>query len=225
MSRLGARALAGLAFLLAVLGVALFAPAWTLDYWQAWAFLAVFAVSVAAITIDLLRRDPALLERRVQAGPIAEPERAQQLIQSLASLAFLAVFVVASLDRRRGWSHVAPAIVVAGDVLVALGLAIVFAVFRANSYAAATVAVEGAQRVVATGPYAVVRHPMYAGALVMMLGVPPATGSWWALVPVPALALVIVGRLVAEERLLVLRLAGYAEYRQAVRHRLVPFVW
>jgi len=219
------KALAGLAFLLAVLAAALFAPAWTLDYWQAWTFLAVFAAATLVITIELAIRDPALLARRVQAGPVAEPERSQQVIQSLASLAFLAVFVVASLDHRAGWSHVPATIAIAGDVLVALGLAAVDVVFRANTYTSAIIAVEGEQQLVSTGPYGVVRHPMYAGALVMMIGVPIALASWLALLPVGVLVVAIVQRLRAEEVVLVARLPGYVAYRERVRYRLVPRVW
>ncbi len=219
------QAAAGLAFLLAVLATALFVPAWTLAYWQAWAFLAVFASAVLAITIDLARRDPALLARRVKAGPLAEPERGQQVIQAIASLAFVALFVISGLDRRHGWSRVPPGVAVAGDALVALALWIVFRVFRANSFTSAVIAVEREQAVVTTGPYAVIRHPMYAGGLVLVAATPLALGSWWALLAVVPLTAAIVRRLIAEERLLAASLPGYAEYRRRVRRRLVPFVW
>jgi protein-S-isoprenylcysteine O-methyltransferase Ste14 len=219
------RAFAGLVFLLVVMAAALFAGAGTLTYWPAWVFLGVFATAVTAITLDLVRRDPALLERRVQAGPVAEGTGTQKLIQSFASLAFLAVFIVAALDRRHGWSRVPSVVVGCGDVLVLLGLFVVFRVFRANTFTSATIAVASEQKVIATGPYAVVRHPMYAGALVFMLGVPLALGSVWALFGVLALVAVIVWRLLDEERYLARRLRGYDEYRQRVRYRLVPHVW
>ena len=219
------QAFAGLAFLIVVLAIALFAPSGTLDYWQAWLFLAVFASCVTAITIDLARRDPALLARRVKAGPIAEKERRQKLIQSVASLAFVAGFVVCAVDHRRGWSRVPAGVAIAGDAIVALGLAIVFFVFRANTFTSAIVDVERDQPLVTTGPYAVVRHPMYAGGLLMMIGVPIALGSWWGLLAVPALAGAIVWRLLDEEKLLAASLPGYIEYRNKVRHRLVPGVW
>ncbi len=215
----------GLVFLLVVLGAVLFGVAGTIDYGRAWAFLGVFGVITAAISIDLARRDPALLERRVKAGPLAEPTRRQQVIQSFASFAFLALFVVAGLDRRFGWSRVPPAVAIAGDIATALGLYIVFRVFRANTFTAATIGVAAGQRVVSTGPYAIVRHPMYAGALVMLVGVPVALGSWWALLAVPAMIAVLVWRLLDEERQLVTDLPGYAEYRTRVRARLVPFVF
>ncbi len=221
---LEAQAFAGLGFLLAVIGAALFVPAGTLDYWQAWAFLAVFGLSTIAITLYLAKRDPALLERRVKAGPVAERERRQKVIQSFAALVFIGVFVVCALDHRRG-AQMPAALEVAGDVLVALGLYIVFRVFRANTFTAATIQVEREQTLVSTGPYAWVRHPMYSGALVMMIGVPLALGSWWGLLAVPALAAVIVWRLVDEERHLAAELPGYAEYQTKVTSRLVPFLW
>jgi protein-S-isoprenylcysteine O-methyltransferase Ste14 len=219
------RAFGGLLFLLVVLAVALFLPAGTLDYWQAWVFLAVFSLAVLAITLYLLRRDPQLLERRTSAGPVAEKEQSQRLIQSLASLAFVALFVVCAIDHRLGWSTVPLAVVVLGDVLVALGLLAVFLVFKENTFTSATIEVGAEQRVISTGPYALVRHPMYAGALVMLLGVPLALGSWWGLLVVVAMASVIVWRLLDEEKYLAKNLPGYPEYLRQVRYRLLPLVW
>ncbi|MEO8798718.1 MAG: isoprenylcysteine carboxylmethyltransferase family protein [Polyangiaceae bacterium] len=219
------RAFAGLAFLLAVLAIALFASAGTLSYWEAWVFLGVFASATSAITIDLATRDPALLVRRMKGGPTAEPRWSQRILQSFASLAFVAVFVVSGLDHRRGSAGMPLAVELAGDALVALGLLVIFLVFRANTFTSATIEVEHDQRVISTGPYAVVRHPMYAGALLMLLGVPLSLGSWWALLPVAVLAVVIAARLLDEEQMLSANLAGYAEYRRVVRCRLVPFVW
>ena len=213
----------GLVFLLAVLAAILCAIG-GLAYWQAWAFLAVFGVATTAITIDLARRDPALLARRVQAGPLAEPSARQKTIQAFASVAFLALFAIAALDHRRG-ADVPVAVTIAGDVLVALGLWIVARVFRANTFTSATIDVERGQEVVSTGPYAIVRHPMYAGALVMLAGVPVALASWWSSLAVPVMLGVIVWRLRDEERQLAAALAGYAEYRTRVKYRLVPFVW
>ena len=213
----------GLAFLLGVLAAILIGIA-GLAYWQAWVFLAVFGAATTAITIELARRDPALLARRVHAGPLAEPTARQKLIQAFASLAFLALFAIAAFDHRHG-ADVPIALAIAGDALVAIGLWIVARVFRANTFTAATIGVEHDQRVVSTGPYAIVRHPMYAGALVMLAGVPLALGSWWAVLAVPAMTLVIVWRLRDEERQLAADLAGYAEYRTHVKYRLIPFVW
>jgi protein-S-isoprenylcysteine O-methyltransferase Ste14 len=172
-----------------------------------------------------MRRDPKLLERRVKAGPVAEQRPGQRLIQSLASAAFLAILAVPALDHRFGWSHVPLPAVVAGDVLVAVGFLVVFLVFKENSYASAVIEVGAAQRVVDTGPYARVRHPMYAGALVLLAGIPLALGSLWGLLVLPAFTAVIAWRTLDEESLLLQRLPGYGAYRAKTRYRLIPHVW
>jgi len=225
VNTLARKTIVGFAQLVLALGVCLFAPAWTFRYWQAWIYLAVFAGSAALITAYLWKNDPGLLERRVRAGPGAESEKSQIVIQVLASLAFLGLLILPSLDHRSSWSRVPLAAVIAGDALVALGFLLVFAVFKENTFTAATIGVVPDQTVVSTGPYAVVRHPMYAGALVMLLGTPPALGSWWGLLLVLALVGIIAWRLLDEERLLSQRLPGYAAYRQQVRYRLAPFLW
>jgi protein-S-isoprenylcysteine O-methyltransferase Ste14 len=225
MNDLNKSAFGGLLSLLGVLALALFLPAWTLDYWQAWVFLGVFGLSVLAITVYLMTTDPKLLERRVQAGPVAEKERSQQVIQILASVAFVALFVFCAIDHRLGWSDVPPYVVVAGDVLVALGLLIVFFVFKENTFTSAIIEVDTEQKVISTGPYALVRHPMYLGGILMLCGVPLALGSWWGLLAVIPIAVVIVWRLIDEERFLVKNLPGYAAYQDNVKYRLVPYVW
>lgn len=203
----------------------LFLPAWTLAWWRAWLFLIVFAAAVVAITRYFLAADPALIERRLKSGPGAERETSQRIIQTFASLAFAALFVVSGLDRHFGWSQLAPTEALIGNVLVLVGLFVVFLVFRENSYTAGTVEIVRDQTVISTGPYAHVRHPMYAGALVMLVGIPLALGSAWALVPFAALAGLIVVRLLDEERVLAAGLPGYAEYRVKTPARLIPHVW
>ena len=222
---LRSRAYRGLGFFIAATAVFIFLPAWTLLWWQAWLFLAVFAAAVLAITLHFLERDPALIERRLSAGPAAETVPIQRIIQTFASLAFAAVFVVSGLNHHFGWSELAVAVSLIGDVLVLVGLLAVFLVFRENSYTAGTVEIGRDQSVVTTGPYAWVRHPMYSGALVMMLGIPLALGSLWALIPFAALAGLIVVRLIDEERVLIAGLPGYADYRARTRFRLIPHVW
>jgi protein-S-isoprenylcysteine O-methyltransferase Ste14 len=203
----------------------LFGPAWTLDYPLAWIFLAVFFASAGLITAHLATHDPALLERRIRGGPNVETEPLQKWIQAAAALIFAGTFLVASLDRRFGWSHVPLALAFAGDVAVAAGFYAVFRVFRENSFTATTVVVAPGQTVVSTGPYAAVRHPMYAGALLMLTGIPLALGSWWALLLFVPMTAAIVARLLDEERLLTAQLPGYADYRRSVRYRLLPGVW
>jgi len=225
MTPLNKKAFGGLLQLTVILAASLFVPAWTLSYPQAWVFLAVFFMAVLAITIYLQKNDPKLLERRVKAGSKAETRRSQKIIQFLAAIAFISIFIVSALDHRFGWSVVPLYVVIAGDLLVALGLLIVFFVFRENSFASATIGVATGQRVISTGPYAIVRHPMYSGAFVMLAGVPPALGSWWGLLAVVPIILVIIWRLIDEEKFLQLNLPGYQEYLDNVKYRLVPFVW
>jgi protein-S-isoprenylcysteine O-methyltransferase Ste14 len=225
MDDLNKKSFGGLIFLILALAALLFIPAGTIDYWQAWVFLSVFFASTLLITVYLMKNDPELLERRINAGPVAEKEKQQKVIQSLASLAFIALFIVSALDHRFGWSIVPVSAVAAGNVLVVLGLFAVFLVFKENSYASAIIEVGAAQKVISTGPYAIVRHPMYAGAFVMLLGIPLALGSRWGLIAVVPIVAAIVWRLLDEEKFLEENLDGYLEYQKKVKYRLVPFIW
>jgi protein-S-isoprenylcysteine O-methyltransferase Ste14 len=225
MNDLARKSILGFAQLIMGLGVLLFAPAWTLDFWQAWVYLFIFAASAALITEYLWNKDRALLERRVKAGPTAEREKSQKYIQLFAAIAFIGIMILPSLDHRFAWSDVPLSVTIVGDVLVAFGFLIIFLVFKENTFTAATIEVTANQQVISTGPYALVRHPMYAGALVMLFGTPIALGSWWGLLVFVLLTLVIIWRLIDEERLLSQSLPGYLDYKQKVRYRLVPFVW
>jgi protein-S-isoprenylcysteine O-methyltransferase Ste14 len=222
MTPLAGKAAIGLARLFAVMSALLFAVAGSLAYWQGWVFLAVFFTANTAIFLYLLRNDPALLERRMKR---AEGEKRQRVIRMFLAIAFLAVFVGPALDDRFGWSSVPVAVVLAGDVLVALGLAGIFFVFRENSFTSAVIEVGAEQKVIASGPYALVRHPMYSAALVMALGMPLSLGSWWGLIVVVPIALVLIWRLLDEEKFLVKNLPGYGDYLTKVRYRLVPGLW
>jgi protein-S-isoprenylcysteine O-methyltransferase Ste14 len=219
------KAIAGLIHLVVVLGVFVFVPAGTLRFTEGWIVLALFAGSSLAITLYLAKNDPALLERRTKAGPAAEKETKQKVIQGFASLAFLATLVVPALDHRFHGSRAPLAVVALGDALVVLGFAIVFLVFRQNTFTSALVEVAADQRVVDTGPYAYVRHPMYAGALVLVAGLPLGLGSCVGLTTVVPLVAVLVWRLLDEERFLSGHLAGYTAYCAKTRYRLVPGVW
>jgi len=203
----------------------IFLPALTLDYWQGWVYLGVFLACCALITASLLKHDPALVARRLEVGPKAEREPAQKRIQWIAGLCLLGLYIVSALDYGQGWSFVPVSIVLLGDLLTVLGFAVMYRVFRENTFAAATVTVEPGQRVISTGPYAWVRHPMYAGALLLFLGTPLALGSWWGLaVYIPSVA-VLAARLRDEEQFLMRNLAGYDDYCRRVRFRLVPGLW
>jgi protein-S-isoprenylcysteine O-methyltransferase Ste14 len=215
----------GFAFLMLVLALALFLPAGSLRFWQAWVYLADFAGCTLLITAYLMRNDRELLARRVRGGPTAETQKSQQVIQGLASLFFIALYIVPGLDYRFHWSHVSPVVSWVADAFVALGFYIVFLVFKENSYTSATIEVSGEQEVISSGPYAVVRHPMYAGAFLLLLATPLALGSWVSLpLPIPVI-LVIIVRLLDEEKFLSANLSGYETYRQKVRYRLLPYVW
>jgi protein-S-isoprenylcysteine O-methyltransferase Ste14 len=222
---LSSRTYRGLAQFILVLGALLFLSAWSLRYWQGWLFLFVFSAAITWITVYFLSRDPALMERRLRAGPGAEKEPNQKIIQVIANVAFLALIIVPGLDHRFGWSHVSFPAVLTGDALVVAGLVIVFFVFRENSYTSGIIEVAADQRVIATGPYRIVRHPMYAGALLLILGMPLALGSRWGLVACVPLVSALVARLIDEERYLVRNLDGYEAYRAQTRHRLIPGIY
>jgi protein-S-isoprenylcysteine O-methyltransferase Ste14 len=220
-----ARAFAGFIFLFLVIAGVFFGFAGTLHDGRAWVMLAVFFGCAGAITVWLWFRDKALLERRVKAGPGAEPDPMQNVVQALAGVVFLATFAVPALDKRVGWSHAPFAVSLFGDAMIAVGFLIVFLTFRENTFTAGTIEVEEDQTVIDSGPYAFVRHPMYAGALVMIAGIPLALGSWWGLIPAALLVPVLVWRLLREETFLAANLPGYDAYRDRVRHRLAPILW
>ncbi len=223
--RLMIQAFAGLAFLMSIIGAALFVAAGSFAFSLALVYLAVFGGSTILITAYLALYDRALLAGRLQAGPAAETRPLQRSIQSIAGLLFVAMYVVAGLDFRYSWSRVPPLASILCELMVAMGFVIVFLVFRENRYTRGTIAVSAGQQLVATGPYRWVRHPMYAGALLMLLFTPPALGSLVAIPLVAPLAAAIVARIGDEERLLADTLQGYRGYQRAVRYRLIPFVW
>jgi protein-S-isoprenylcysteine O-methyltransferase Ste14 len=225
MNTLNIKAFAGLLILLLVMAALLFISAGTVDYWQAWLFLAVYFAPSLAITLYLMKKDPKLLERRMRGGPAAEKEPAQRIIMFFASLGFIALIVVPALDHRFGWSHMPPIVSLAGDGLVMLGWLSIFFVFKENTFTSATIQLAPDQKVVSTGPYALVRHPMYAGALVMFLGIPIALGSWWGLLVLVAMIPALIWRLLDEEKFLSRNLPGYVEYQKKVRYRLIPLLW
>ena len=206
-------------------GLLVFWPAGTFDYWQGWAFIAVFAAATTIPSLYLAATNPEALKRRMQAGPAAETRPLQKLIISFAFLSLGATIVLSALDFRFGWSGVPATISVVGDVLVALGLGIAMLVVIQNSYASANIAVESGQELVSTGLYGLIRHPMYFGNVVLMAGIPLALGSYWGLLfLIPGMA-VLAARIVDEEEVLTEELAGYPDYLQKVHYRLVPYVW
>ena len=222
---LARRAWVGFAKFLVVQAVVVFVPAWTLDYWQGWALIANFTLCSALSSLYFLKYDPALVERRLSVGPGAERRPQQKRIQAATSLLILALVVVGALDHRFGWSRVGGAGILIGHLLIVLGYALIFVVFRANSFAAATVQVAPGQRVVSSGPYAVMRHPMYGAAIILFAGVPLALGSAWGLLVVPLLVFAMAVRALDEEAYLAESLPGYSAYRSRVRWRILPGLW
>jgi len=225
MKNLRARAWFALTILLMVMGLLLFIPAGTFHYWQAWAYLAIFAAASGLTTTYLIRRDPALLERRMRGGPMAEKRPAQKIIMMVTSIGFIVLLVIPALDHRFAWSAVPLGVVVAGDMLVGIGFYLISLVYRENTFTSATIELAENQKVISTGPYSIVRHPMYASASLYLIGTPLALGSYWGLVPITAMIPFLIWRLFDEERFLAKNLPGYDEYQRRVRHRLVPFVW
>ena len=225
MSSLNAKALLSVLLLGVVMAAILFTTAGTVDYWQAWVFLLILITLSLLITIYLIRNDPELLKRRMRGGPTAEKRVSQRVIMIFTSLGFIGLLVVPGLDHRFSWSTVPLAVVIAGDALVVLGYYFIFLVFRQNTYSSATIELAANQKVIDSGPYSLLRHPMYAGALLYLLGMPLALGSYWGLVPFVAVIPFLIWRIFDEEKMLTKELEGYGEYKQRVRYRLVPGVW
>lgn len=205
-----------------ILGLMFFLPAGTLRYWQAWVYLTILCVPMLFAVVLLFKRDPGLLERRLQ---MKEKEREQKRIIKISYLIFAAIYLLPGFDRRYGWSSVPAGWVIAADILVLAGYALCLRVLWENSYASRIIEVEREQRVITTGPYAVVRHPMYSAVLIMYSISPLALGSIWALISVPFLAALLVARIWDEEKLLADKLEGYRDYMQRVRYRIIPGVW
>ncbi len=221
----GARLTASSVYGLALYGLILFVPAGTLKYWQAWVFIATFALATTLPAVYLGRTNPAALQRRTHGGPRAETRPTQKIVILAAFLGIFGMMAFSAFDHRMGWSSVPALVSVLGDVLVAAGLGITMLVVMQNGYAAATVTVEPGQTVASGGVYRFVRHPMYVGFVIMMVGMPLALGSYWGLLFVIPSVAALVFRIVDEEKLLTKELAGYNEYAERVRYRLMPNVW
>jgi protein-S-isoprenylcysteine O-methyltransferase Ste14 len=224
MGYLCLRALGGTLAGAAVFFALIFIPAWTFDYWRGWAFFVTLMVSTTLVTIYMARHDKPLLESRLRMGPSVEKRGAQKIIISVGQLVLIGAFIMMVFDHRFGWSPAVPAYLsMLGDVLAALGILLYFLVIRENRFAAATVDVVSGQTVVSTGPYAIVRHPMYAGAILVFVGAPLALGSWWGLLSTPICVGVFAWRLLDEEKYLRERLPGCTEYTRVVCFHLLPW--
>ena len=210
-----------LLFLIVMLAM-FFLPAGHLAYWEAWVYLAIIFVSMLAFSIYFLKNDPELLERRMRSN---EKETEQRLIVGIMTVCFFFTFLIPGFDQRFGWSGVPIVVVMIADMVVLLGYGFVFLVLKENSYASRIIEVEKDQQVISSGPYAMVRHPMYLGVALMLLFTPLALGSYWAIIPAILMIFVLVPRILNEEKVLERDLDGYREYMHKVRYRLIPGIW
>jgi len=205
-----------------ILGLAFFLPAGTINYWQGWAYILTISIPMTIFGIYMFRHDPKLLERRLRTK---EKRKEQKLIVKLGILPFLFAFILPGFDKRFGWSAVPLSITIIGIALVLLGYLMTLYVFKTNSYASRVVEVEKEQKVITTGPYALVRHPMYMAIIIFYGASPLALGSYWALIPASLIIPVLVARIRDEEKELLENLGGYREYTQKVKSRLIPGIW
>jgi protein-S-isoprenylcysteine O-methyltransferase Ste14 len=210
-----------ISFLILML-VLLFLPAGTFRFWQAWLFLAVLFLPVLVVGTYLYRNDRELLERRMR---LKEKQAAQRVIIALSWVYLLITFTLPGFDHRFGWSDVPVWVVILANFLILTGYALVAWVFRTNSYASRIIEINEGQRVIDSGPYALIRHPMYLGTMLMYIMMPVALGTWWGLIPSVLIIPIISARIGREEQLLVKELSGYEEYCEKVRFRLIPGIW
>jgi protein-S-isoprenylcysteine O-methyltransferase Ste14 len=207
-----------------LIALALFLSAGTINYWQAWVYLGVSAASSIPLTLHIVN-DPILLENRTKAGPTAENRPLQKIIVACIAIPYVAAFIVPGLDYRFGWSSVPSWLSVVGDILIVVAMWMIYRVFKENSYGSATVEVTQDQKVISTGPYAIVRNPMYSTAAVYFIAMALALGSYWGLIPAALMILGFVWRLFDEEKFLAQNLPGYTDYCARVRWHLIPGVF
>ena len=219
------KACARLVRLQGLLAALLFLPAWSVRSWHAWVYWTVFSACMLAITWYFLRHDPGLVESRLRVGPGVEDQTSHKVIQVVANVAGCLVIIVSGVEGRFHAPTIPIAPVLGADATLVAGFAIVFRALRENGHASSAIQVTPGQQVIRTGPYRVVRHPMYAGALLIIAATPVALGTPWALVCVVPLCAAVVVRLLQEERYLSRTLSGYDEYRLEVLDRLIPLVW
>lgn len=205
-----------------ILGALIFLCAGDVRFWNGWLFLAVFAACIFSFGAYLYRNDKELLQKRLNSR---EKERAQDVYTALTGISFLGTFGAAGLDYRFGWSAVPlPAVVAALAVMLA-GFGLFVLTLMQNRFASRTVEIQEKQRVIDSGVYSVVRHPMYTAALLMFFASPVVLGSWYALIPMLVFLIGIIFRIRNEEKVLSEGLEGYTAYLQKVKYRLLPFIW
>ena len=207
---------------LLLVGLLIFLPAGTLAYPGGILFLCLLFIPMLVMGIVMMARARDLLAKRLDAK---EKQAAQKGVQSLSGLVFIAGFVLAGLDFRFSWSNVPLPAVIAASVIFLTGYGLYAEVMRENAYLSRTVKVEEGQTVISTGLYGIIRHPMYTASILMFLSIPLVMGSWYALIPFAFYPVLMVIRVLDEEKLLTAELQGYAAYKTKVRYRLIPFIW
>jgi protein-S-isoprenylcysteine O-methyltransferase Ste14 len=214
----GSRLIMGIPALILIL----FLPAGTFAYWEAWVYLAILLVPMFFVMIYFLKKAPEFLARRMQ---LKEKEVEQKIIVKLALIPFLLAFILPGIDKQFGWSNVPVSIIVGSEILVCIGYLLVVLVFRENQFASRIIEVVKGQTVIQSGPYRIVRHPMYLGTILMYVASPLALGSYWAIIPAVFIIPVLIARIINEEKVLTKELEGYSEYKQKTRYRLIPGIW
>jgi protein-S-isoprenylcysteine O-methyltransferase Ste14 len=202
-----------------------FLAAGTANYWQAWLFIVSFVTGITWHSLFLLKCAPELLERRMRAGPTAETRLPQRIIMSIVLTSFLGLFVLAGLDHRFGWSNLPPVLVIAANVFLVFSFHIFNKVCQENAFASATIELAQNHKVIARGPYAQVRHPMYAGALLFTFVMPLALGTAWGEAILLVVTSALIWRIADEEKMLRDELQGYKDYCLKVRYRLIPGIY
>lgn len=200
----------------------LFLPAGSFQYLPAWIFSVAFFIPLMITVTYLVKHDPALLERRLRTR---EKEKRQKVLVQLIRIPSVFGFLIPGLDYRFHWSGVPTGVVIFSNIMIMLGYFLVFLVFRENSYTSRVVEVDHDQKVISSGPYKYVRHPMYSGMIILFLFIPTALGSWWALAFFVLVPVFLIFRIFNEEKLLRLNLPGYNDYCEKVRYRLIPYIW
>jgi len=204
------------------LGLAFFLTAGTFNYWQAWAYIVILFIPMLTFLLYMFKHDPKFLERRMRTR---EKRKQQKIIQLVGLAPFLLVYILPGLDKRFGWSKVPEGLSIAGLAMVLFGYLMILYVFLTNSYASRVVEVEKEQKVITTGPYSIVRHPMYTGTIFFYGVTPLALGSYWGMIFTVFIVIILVFRIVDEEKELIENLEGYREYTQKVKYRLIPGLW
>ena len=194
----------------------------TFNYWQAYTYIGILAVPMVCVVSYFMKRNPKFLERRLR---MKEKEKPQKFVVFITTFCFIIGFLLPGLDIRYAWSNVSVTLVIIADVLVLAGYLFVIYVFRENNYASRIIEVSEEQKVITTGPYRIVRHPMYLGVLLMYLSTPIALGSWWAVIPFAVVPFIFILRILNEEKVLSENLEGYKEYCGKTRYRLFPYIW